>query len=262
MSADITMLDLHLRRRALIGYAVGLGLYALVIAALYPSFKNDTSLNNFTKNGSAAAALFGANGPITTPTGWLNVNLYANFVPLVALLLTIGYGASCLAGQDEDGTLGLLASLPVARRRLVIQKLATLSLQAIAVSIVTALCAIAGRGFDLTVSTRGLIGVTVGVILLGIDFGALAMCIGAATGSRGSALGVTSALAAASYLISSLAPAVHWLHPARYASPFFYAVGDGQLDHGLHTASAAVLAGAAAALLLAAITAFDRLDVH
>ncbi len=154
MSADVTVLDLRLRRRALIGYAVGLGLYALVIVALYPSFKNDTSLNKFTENGSAAAALFGANGPITTPTGWLNANLYANFVPLVSLLLTIGYGASCLAGQDEDGTLGLIAALPIARRRLVIQKLATLSVQAIGISIVTALCAIAGRGFDLTVSTR------------------------------------------------------------------------------------------------------------
>lgn len=262
MSADVTVLDLRLRRRALIGYAVGLGLYALVIVALYPSFKNDTSLNKFTENGSAAAALFGANGPITTPTGWLNANLYANFAPLVTLLLAIGYGASCLAGQDEDGTLGVIVALPIARRRLVIQKLATLGVQAVAIALVTAVCAIAGRGFGLTVSAGGLIGVTVGVTLLGIVFGVLAMCIGAATGSRGTALGITSALAAASYLISSLAPAVHWLHPARYASPFYYAVGNGQLDHGTGAAAAAVLVGAAAALLLAAITAFNRLDVH
>lgn len=262
MSADVTVLDLRLRRRALIGYAVGLGLYALVIVALYPSFKNDTSLNKFTENGSAAAALFGANGPITTPTGWLNANLYANFAPLVTLLLAIGYGASCLAGQDEDGTLGVIVALPIARRRLVIQKLAALGAQAVAISIVTAVCAIAGRGFGLTVSTGGLLGVTVGVTLLGIVFGVLAMCIGAATGSRGTALGITSALAAASYLISSLAPAVHWLHPARYASPFYYAVGNGQLDHGIGAPAAAVLVGAAAALLLAAITAFNRLDVH
>ena len=81
-------------------------------------------------------------------------------------------------------------------------------------SIVTALCAIAGRGFDLTVSTTGLIGVNVGVTLLGIDFGVLAMLVGAATGSRGTALGITSALAAASYLISSLAP-VGALAPSR-----------------------------------------------
>ncbi len=111
-------------------------------------------------------------------------------------------------------------------------------------------------------STRGLIGITIGVTLLSIDFGVLAMFVGAATGSRGSALGITSALAAASYLISSLAPAVHWLHSARYASPFYYAVGDGQLDHGIGVGSAALLVGVAVALVLAAISAFNRLDVH
>jgi hypothetical protein len=60
--------------------------------------------------------------------------------------------------------------------------------------------------------------------LLGIDFGALAMLIGAVTGSRGAAVGLASTFAAAAYLISSLAPVVPWLHPARFASPFVYAV--------------------------------------
>ena len=87
MSSDITRLDLRLRRRSLIGYTLGMTAYALVVVALYPAFKNETSLNQLTDNGSAVAALFGANGPLTTPTGWLNANLYANFLPLIALLL-------------------------------------------------------------------------------------------------------------------------------------------------------------------------------
>jgi ABC-2 type transport system permease protein len=47
MSADVALLDLRLRRRSLIGYAVGMGVYGFVIVALYPTFKNDTSLNQF-----------------------------------------------------------------------------------------------------------------------------------------------------------------------------------------------------------------------
>ena len=122
MSSDVLRLDLRLRRRSLVGYTLGMAVYALVIVALYPSFKNDTSLNQLTDKGNAVAALFGANGPLTTPSGWLNANLYANFVPLIALLLAIGYGASCLAGQDEDGTLALVATLPLTRRGIVAQK--------------------------------------------------------------------------------------------------------------------------------------------
>ena len=262
MSADVALLDLRLRRRSLIGYAVGMGVYGFVIVALYPTFKNDTSLNQFSQGGSTVAALFGANGPLTTPTGWLNANLYANFVPLIVLLLTIGYGSACLAGQDENGTLGLIVTLPVSRRRVAAQKFAAMSLLAVPVTIVTALCVVAGRGFDLTVSSRGLIGVSLGVLLLGIDFGALTMLIGAVSGSRGTALGVSSALAAASYLISSLAPVVNWLHPARFASVFYYAVGDGQLQHGLSPTSAAVLLVVALVLFLSCAEAFERLDVH
>ena len=262
MPAEIALLDLRLRRRPLIGYAAGMAVYALVVVALYPTFKNDTSLNNFTEHSSTVAALFGANGPLTTPAGWLNANLYANFVPLIVLLLTISYGAACLAGQDEDGTLALITTAPITRQRIVTQKFAAMSLQAVPVALATGLCVVAGRWFDLSISAHGLVGITLGVLLLGIDFGALAILIGALTGSRGTALGITSAAAAASYLISSLAPAVTWLHPARFTSLFYYAVGNAQLQHGLSPANALVLLTAAALLYGAARAAFDHLDVH
>ena len=88
------------------------------------------------------------------------------------------------------------------------------------------------------------------------------MLVGAGTGSRGAALGIASTVAAAGYLISSLAPVVHWLHPARFASPFFYAVGDGQLSRGLSVLDAAILLAVAGALTVAAVAAFERLDLH
>ncbi len=262
MSGDIVLLDMRLRRRSLIGYTLGITVYALVVVALYPAFRSETSLNDLTDNGSAVAALFGANGPLTTPTGWLNANLYANFVPLIALLLTIGYGASCLAGQDEDGTLGLVATLPLSRRGIVLQKAVTMSLQAVPVSLATFICVLVGRSFELPITGSGLLGVTVGTVLLAIDFGALALLVGASTGSRGVALGIASAAAAAGYLISSLAPVVHWLNPARYSSPFYYAVGDGQLSQGLSPTHAAVLLVIAGVFMVAAMAAFERLDVH
>jgi ABC-2 type transport system permease protein len=261
MLADIARLDLRVRRRSLIGYSAGMAVYAFVIVALYPTFKDDAGLNKFTENGSTVAALFGASGPLTTSAGWLNANLYANFVPLVVLLLTIGYGAACIAGQCEDGTLGLIATLPVSRLDIILEKAAAMVTLAAPVAIVTAVCVVAGRRFDVRVDGRGLAGITVGVVLLGIDFGLLAMAAGAAIGSRGSALGTVSASAAVSYLLSSLAPVVGWIRPARYASLFFYAVGDGQLTHGLRLRDAAVLLAFGAVMLVSGRVMFERLDV-
>lgn len=262
MSVDIARLDLRLRRRLIIGNTVGMTVYGLVVVAIYPSFKDATNLNALTENGSAIAALFGATGTITSPPGWLNANLYANFVPLFVLLATIGYGASCIAGQDEDRTLGLIAALPLRRRTIAVGKLVALVAQAVTVPIATALCVLVGRRFDLTIAAGPLLGVTVGVTLLGLVFGTLAMLIGAVTGSRGLAIGLASAAAAVSYLISSLAPLVHWLRPARYLSPFFYGVGDGQLQNGLSAAWAAILVAAALVFAAAAVLAFSRLDIR
>ncbi|MDQ6848854.1 MAG: ABC transporter permease [Actinomycetota bacterium] len=259
----MTRLDLRLRRRSMVGYTIGMVAYAFVIVALYPTFKNDQNLNRFTQGGGAKfAALFGASGPLTTPPGWLNANLYGNFVPLVVLLLTIGYGAHAIGGQDEDGTLGVVATLPVSRRSLVLQKFATMCALAVPVSVATLLCVLAGRSFELSVGIGQLVAITIGTLLLGIDFGALALLIGALTGSRGTALGVTSSAAAAAYLISSLAPVVPWIRPVRGVSPFYYAVGQGQLVQGLRTPSLIVLIAVALALLAAAVVAFERLDIH
>ena len=258
---EVLHLDLYSRRRSLVGYLAGIAAYALVVVAMYPAFKNSTSLDNFIRSDATAAALFGVTGKISSSGGWLNGNLFANFFPLVMLLLTVGYGAACIAGQDEEGTLGLVATLPVSRRRLTVEKFATVCLLALPVAGVTMLCVLIGAGFGLHISTANLAGATAGVWLLAIDFGALAMLIGAATGSRGTALGATSALAAAAYIISSLAPVVHWIHPLRFASPFFYAIGDEQLVHGLNAGWAAVLAGIAAVLGIATTKAFQRLDV-
>ena len=262
MRAEVTLLDLRLRRRLLLSYAVGMALYTLAIVVLYPSFKDSTSLNDLTKNGSAVAALFGATGSLTSPTGWLDANIFENFLPLIMLLTTVGYGASCIAGQDEDGTLALAVTLPVSRRSVLLQKVLTLVVQSMLIGVVTMLCVVAGRGFDLSISIGNLAGLTLGVVLLGVDFGVLALAVGCATGSRGTALGVAAAVAAVSYLIGSLAPVVDWIRPARFASLFYWSVGDQQLADGISVWSVVVLLGVGAVLLVAAVTAFRDLDVR
>lgn len=262
MRTSIARLDLLPRRRSAIGYALGMAVYVLAIVALYPAFKDDASLNQFTEGNSTVAALFGATGSLTSPAGWLNANIYSNFLPLVVLLLAIGYGASAIAGQDEDGTLGLIVTLPLSRRWILAQKTMALVAVAVPAGLATILVVLAGRGFGLSLGTGHLIGATAGAVLLGIDFGALALLAGALCGSRAAALGVTSSLAAASYLISSLAPVTHWVHPLRFASLFYWAVGNAQLRTGLSATSAVVLIGFAIATLCAADRAFGRQDVH
>jgi ABC-2 type transport system permease protein len=196
--ADITRLDLAARRRSLTGYTLGLAAYALVVVALYPAFKNTSSLDKLIHADPAAAALFGVTGTISSSGGWLDGNLYANFFPLILLLLTIGYGAASLAGQDEDGTLCLLTVLPVRRAAIVTQKIAAMAVQAAVLAAAVAACVIIGRSFQLSVTVGNAAAISLAAFLMAIDLGIVAMAAGALTGRRGTALGTGSALAAAS----------------------------------------------------------------
>jgi ABC-2 type transport system permease protein len=262
MQADVAKLDLRLRRRVTLAYTLGMALYTFVIVAIYPSFEHSTSLDNLTKNSPTMAALFGAVGSLTSPSGWLNVNLYANLFPLVVLLATIGYGASCLAGADEDGTLGVVVTLPIRRWDITVQKVVTLSLQAALIVVVTAAVIAFGQLFDIHVGTASLLGASFGVLLLGIDLGLLALLIGALTGSRGVAIGIAAAVATASYLISSLASVVAWIHPTRIASLFYWSVGNNQLTSGLSLVDVFVLVITGIVLTVLSAAAFARLDLH
>jgi len=260
MPADITRLELRLRQRSAIGYAAGMALYTLVVVALYPSFKNSTSLDSL--SGSTAAALFGVTRPLTSPGGWLNGNIYSNFFPLIMLLLTISYGAAALAGQDEDGTLALIAALPIRRRTIVLQKAWAMTLQALLLAAAATVCVLAGRGFQLTVSPGNTVAIAAALTLMGLDFGLITMAAGATTGRRGTALGIGTGLAAASYLLSSLATTISWIRPGRYLSLFFWSVGNDQISKGVSIADFTVLTVTGLCTLFAAVIAFRQADLN
>lgn len=262
MHAHIAQLDIRLRRRGLIGYPVGMAAYVLIVVAVYPAFKDSTSLNKLTEGNSALAALFGVTGSLTSSGGWLNANIYENFFPLLMLLVTIGYGASCLAGQDEDGTLSLIATLPVRRSVIVVQKIAAMVTQAVVLALTVAVCVLAGQSFELTINVGRVFAVSAAVTLMAVAFGLVAMAVGALTGSRGTGIAVGSATATASYLISSLAPVANWIRPARFASLFYWSVGNDQITNGLSLTDGFILAIVVIMLSYAVIAVFHRADLR
>jgi len=262
MGTELTRLDLRLRRRMLVGTAVGAAAYLFLVIAVYPTFRHDSAMDAMVAANPAAAAAFGITGSITSPEGWLSANMYANFGPLLGLLLTIGYGSAAIAGQDREGLLGLLATLPVRRRRIVAAKSLALLVGALVVPLVSYAVCLLGPRFELQPRWGALLGVSVALTLLVFDLGAVALLVGAITGSRGAAMGVASATAAAAYLISSLSPVVDSIHAVRWVSPFFWAVGDDQVTGGVTIQELAALTGLGAALFGATVVAFRRLDVN
>ena len=183
-------------------------------------------------------------------------------LPLFAIALAIGSGARTLAGEEDAGRLELVLSYPVARRAAVLQKGSAVGLEVVGFCVVAfASLALASPIFDLGLSFERLAGAIVGIGLLALLHGWLALAIGAAWPSRAAAIGVPAALAAGAYLIGGLHGLASWLDPLRFASSFWW-IGQSPLSNGVEWWRFLVVAAVAAAILLAAAWLIERRDLE
>ena len=182
------------QRWSLPWWTIGLVALAVITLLFYP-FVRDTPL-------------------LDELTEWMpEVLLRAFVVPLVLLAYAIVEGTGAIAGEEERGTLDLLLSNPLTRRRVVVEKFAALMgttlVLAIGVAIVEMEISL-GRVAEANLSAR----------FLGMTFGAWALALGSITGKRGLSIGVASVLGFAAYFLNALAPLVKSLEPLTKLSPF------------------------------------------
>jgi beta-exotoxin I transport system permease protein len=85
--------------------------------------------------------------------------------------------------------------------------------------------------------------------------------VGAGTGRRSVAIGLTAGLAAGSYLVDVLALSVDGLGWLQHLSPFFYYRAPDPIAHGLDATDATVLAAIAIVATGIAVVAFERRDL-
>ncbi len=252
-------------RRAFFWWALGLvGLVALMIS-VYPSVRGNKSLNQLVNDYPDALkgfVAFGGELDYVSGAGYLGSELFSLMIPLLLLIAAIGAGSRAIAGEEESGTLDLLLANPISRSRVALEKLAALVVEVIALGIVLFVGLLVGaHAVTLKVSAGHLAAATASAVMLAVSFGAIAMLVGAATGHRARATGITAAVAVAAYVLNGLAPLVEAIRPLRKGSLFYHYAASDPLRHGLDLSHSAVLIGVAvvAAALLPVV--FDRRDL-
>jgi ABC-2 type transport system permease protein len=251
--------------RALLWWSLGLVGLAAMMVAVYPTVRDNPDLNKLVESypdALKAFIAFGGSVDYASGAGYLGSELFSFMVPLLLMVAAIGAGARATAGEEERGTLDLLLANPISRRRLLLEKLGALVAEIAVLALVLWLALLVGDeivGMD--VSAAHLAAATASAGLLAIAFGAIATLAGALRGHRGVAIGVSAALAVASYLVNSLAALVDFLEPFRQGSPFYHYVASDPLRHGLGPGHTAFLVGLALVAAVAAVIAFDRRDL-
>jgi len=110
--------------------------------------------------------------------------------------------------------------------------------------------------------SAGHLGAAVLVLLLfALGFGVLALAIGAATGRKALAIGLSATLAVAADVINALAPLASWLDRVKLISPFYYYTHGDPLRNGLDVSDLLVLLAIVVVFATVAPFLFRRRDL-
>ena len=248
---------LHDVRWQVVGWGLGLAGLGAMLVLLYPvvgaQFEG-VEVENFG---------FGAIDDFSNPRQFLQVEFFT-WSPVIMTVFAVIVGGALLAGEEGAGTLELLLSQPLTRRRLVLGKLLG------AVIAVVGVLAIAGLGFLLTapfVDLKGEVAVAELAIapfsLLPFTWFALAATVLAATltPTRGRAAALMTAGAFVAYALNITAGLVTSLEWLRLLTPYYYSDAQRVLTEGAVWWHQAVLLVAAVACAALALAVFERREI-
>ncbi|MCL5962445.1 MAG: ABC transporter permease [Chloroflexi bacterium] len=251
-------------RWAVAGFGLGLAVLAAMMVAIYPSVAAGPQFGQLIESyPSAIRSMFvGSIKDFNSLAGFLNLEFFNLMYPMILAIFIVLLASGFVAGEEDNGTMDLLLSVPIPRWRVVAEKYAASTMGIAVIGLLT------------------VIGLEVGAVLVGVSLG-LGQAVAGSFGVMPLILAIsgyctlfscvirhrkTAALAAAGltlvfYFANALAPLVKELETVRQISVFYYVDSYENLTSGVNWANAGLLLGFAAILIAASITAFQRRDI-
>ncbi|HET8614399.1 MAG TPA: ABC transporter permease subunit [Actinomycetales bacterium] len=252
------------QRRALVGWVTSLALLVAMYVAIWPSMRGQPSMSDFLDQmPEAMRSLFATTGAdLSTPVGYLQVELLSFMGPLVLMLYTVTAGAAAVAGEEDRRTMDMLLSTPVSRSRVVVEKLMAMCVGVLLLAAVGLVSLMGGGALaDMGLSWPDVTAAMLHMALLALVFGTLALAVGGITGHATLSRAVPAVVAVVAYVVNGLAPVVSWLEPFQKLSPFYQYIGHDPLRHGVSWSSVAVAVTTVVVLAVVAVLGFRRRDV-
>jgi ABC-2 type transport system permease protein len=262
MVANVFTKTLRDQRRSLIGWSIGITTLVLVEGALWPSIRDMPNLDEFLSSYPDAFKKAFNVDAMTTGTGFLNAELYTLVLPILFLVFGISRGARLVAGEEESGTLEVVLVTPVSTTRLLLGKAAGLLLGLCVLGGVTGVSTwLASTSFSMGIAPWSIAVGSLSMVLLGLEYGFLALAVGAVTGRRSIAIAVPSVAAVGAYVLYVAGLMVDSVSGWLPWSPFHQALAEGPLASALPSRFSLLVLGALVVISVAA-PVFARRDIR
>jgi ABC-2 type transport system permease protein len=251
------------QRWALLGWGIGVVLLVLMESAVWPTFSDMPGMQDFLKNYPEAMRKLFDIESMTTGTGFMNAELFTLLLPMLFIIFAVGRGARMIAGEEESGVLEAVLATPVSTRAVLLQKAAALVAGVTLLGAVLAVTLLTcSAAFGLGIGVWSALDGCLAMVLMGVEYGALSLAVGAATGRRAVAMGVAGAAAVAAYVVYALALLVDSWERWQPFSPFHQALQGGPLGPGAPPVSSLLLLAGAVVVVAVAVPVFDRRDLR
>jgi ABC-2 type transport system permease protein len=244
------------QRRSLLFWGLGFLAMIFLYVSPYQAFVDQGILD------MTGGTIYETIGFDPSPAGYLRGTVFGILGPILLTMAAATYGARAIAGEEEAGTLDLLLAHPVSRARLVLERFAALVTTVLLLGLIIWIALVAATTVaEMDIPLDLLAQAVLGLALVALTFGALALAVGAAVGRRSVVLGVTAALAVLSYIAFTFAPSVDALSFLEPLSPFTWFLQQNPLIDGLDPGGLALLVAVPLVLGALAVPALQRRDV-
>lgn len=253
------------KRRWLLWWSVGTAGFVLVSIAFYPAFKEFSQLDTQFGDNEGLRALFGGQGGISliSPEGFVNSQVFAQALPILFLIFGIGLGSRAIAGAEGDGTLELLLANPVTRRRVALERYATVVAQSVLLGAIGTLVVVAFAPLvELdALSTTNVLGAGLAATCFGILHATVAFATGAANGKRGMAIATSSTVAVAGFVLFGLVSG-GVVEQLRFITPWWWYVSRNVVASGMPPEAVWAPLGTSVLLVAGSLVLFERRDLR
>jgi ABC-2 type transport system permease protein len=263
---EITRHMLRGGRRSLAAWAATFAVLVGLYAVIWPSVRGNARWQElFSTLPATYRALFAAGGQLdlSTPAGYLGIELMGFLGPALMAVYAIMVGAAAIAGEQASGGLEVTLSAPIARGRLLTERCAALLINLIVLAAATGLALwVFSLAFGMHLGVARIASAAAALGIVGFFAGAVSLAAGAATGSLALARGLGALAAVASYLVNALSQVTTALHAVRPISPFYLLLGNAPLQHGLRAVGAVSVMAISIVVVATAGIAFARRDLN
>ncbi len=261
MNSVIILKVLKEKRRAIVLWALAIGISNIGLALLFPAMRD--TMGAMTESvPKEMENWFGSAEVWQTYTGFAGQELFGQ-MSIILVVMAILFGGGFLAGYEGNGALLTLLSRPVNRKMVFWQKYAAFFITVSVVAIVYLVgILIGGLILGETLEFKELMGAMLMVYLLALSLGSVAFSIGAITGNAAMS-GITTGLYAfVAYLVSSLSTAADIVETISYGSLFRYASPVDVIADGISLGRVLVLLAVPIVAVLLALPIFTNRDLN